>query len=283
MSRRVLVTGAAGRLGSAVSARLHEEGSDFLATDRVDPGDVPYPFRRADLLDHSAALDLLTDIEVVIHIGNHPGIGATPPQVVFNQNTTMNTNVFQGAAEQGVKRIIFASTLQLIGTHPDTRTVVNVPPMASFPLDGEAVPRPTNLYALSKVIAEDMLRYYAERCGVTCVALRLPMLHNHGDWVGVDTGSETDVDINEGFTGLSYRDAASLFAAVVRSDLSGYRSFMAGTAHRHNHLDLPSLIKTFYPRLPTGTEDLIDNTAVGLATGWELSDNYRPRSKDTST
>ncbi len=281
MSQRVLVTGAAGRLGSAVSAQLHEEGIDFLATDIVDPGEVPYRFRQADLLDHTAALDLLEGMDAVIHIGNHPGLGPVPPQVVFSQNTAMNANVFQGSAERGVGRIIFASTLQLIGSHPDTRTVVSTPPLPSFPLDGDTKAQPANLYALGKTIAEHMLTYYAQRCGMTCVALRLPLLHNHNAWVGVDTGSETEVAIHEGFTGLSYRDAASLFVSVLRSDIVGYRCFMAGTAHRHNDLDLPSLIEMFYPDLPSDLEDLIDNTVVGLETGWEPCDDYnRPRNEN---
>ena len=284
MNPRILVTGAAGRLGSAVSARLYEEGYDFLATDIVQPGDVPYRFRQADLLNHTTALELLTGIDVVMHMGNHPGIGSTPPQVVFNQNTAMNTNVFQGAAELGVGRIIFASTLQLIGSHLDDRTVVNHPPPPSFPLDGDSEAYPTNLYALSKSVAEQMLKYYAHRCGIDCVVLRLPLLHNDDEWAGVSTGFEKAVDILEGFTGLTYRDAAAVFLAVLRSDLPGYRSFMAGTAHRHNDLDLDGIIDTFYPHLPAGTSDLIDSTALTRETGWEISDGYRrPTSQDNAT
>ncbi|MFW2381406.1 MAG: NAD-dependent epimerase/dehydratase family protein [Acidimicrobiales bacterium] len=283
MSQRVLVTGAAGRLGRAVTARLADEGYHFLATDIVDPGEVTFPFQQADLMDHTTASRLLRGIDVVMHFGNHPGIGATPPQVVFNENTTMNTNVFQGAAEQGVDRIIFASTLQLIGSHIDGLTVVKPPPDPTFPLRGDTVARPANLYALSKVVAEQQLQYYADRCGLECIALRFPMLHNHGPWVGVSSGDENDVDITEGFTGLSYRDAANLVLAVLRSDLPGYRCYMAGTAHRHNDLAIDALVRTFYPHLQPDIADLIDNTTITRETGWKISDDYQnPSSQDTS-
>jgi nucleoside-diphosphate-sugar epimerase len=272
---RILVTGAAGRLGTAVAARFQREGFDLLATDVVDAGDVPYRFQRADLLDHEAASALLDGIEVVLHIGNHPGIGPWPPQRVFNENIAMNENIFQGAAERGVSRIVFASTLQLVGSHVDARTVVDAPPRPAFPLSGDTPPAPGNVYALSKTVSETMLRYYAERCGVDCTALRFPMLHYDPTSVMVGSGEERPDDITEGFTGLTYDDAASLFLAVVNSDLPGFRIFMAGTAHRHRDLELPDLIRIHYPELDPRTPDLIDLTAVSHATGWRLGSDYR--------
>lgn len=284
MSPRVLVTGASGRLGRAVTKRLHDSGHELVGTDIVEADDASYPFIAADLLDHSSASQVLEGIDIVMHLGNHPGLGRNPPQQVFSQNTTMNANVFQAAAERGVGRIIFASTLQLIGSHVDSRTVVNPSPPPTFPLSGETPARPANLYALSKAVAEQMLQYYADRCGMDCVALRLPMLHDLDQKVGVNSGEETRTDIMEGFTGLTYRDAAALFLAVLRSDLPGYRSFMAGTAHRHNHLDLDALIRRFYPGVPSGTSDLIDQSALIGATGWDIADYYHhPVSQDHIT
>lgn len=274
MSPRVLVTGAAGRLGRAVSGLLFEEGYDFVGTDIIDPGEVPYAVRPADLLDQSAVSRLLEGVDVVMHLGNHAGLGPMPPQVVFGQNTTMNTNVFQAAAEQGVGRIVFASTLQLVGSHVDSRTVVDPPPSPSFPLSGDTPAQPANLYALSKAVAEQMLHYYTDRCGIRCVALRLPLLHHPNRWPSADTGSESTIDILEGFTGLTYRDAARAFLAVLRADVAGYRSYMVGTAHRHNDFDVDDLIRTFYPSVPPGTPDLIDCSALTRETGWVAVDDY---------
>ena len=279
-STRVLVTGAAGRLGSAVASLFHAEGFELLATDVVDAGDVPYRFRHADLRDHAAASALLDDIDVVLHLGNHPGIGPVPPQVVFNENIAMNENIFQGAAERGVPRIVFASTLQLVGSHVDERTVTAAPPRPEFPLSGDTPPAPANVYALSKTVSEVMLRYYAERCGMQCTALRFPMLHHDPDSVRVGSGQERPDDITEGFTGLTYADAAALFLAVVNSDLSGFRIFMVGTAHRHRDFELPDLIRNHYPELDPGTPDLIDLTAVTRSTGWQLDSDYRTPTHD---
>lgn len=272
---RVLVTGAAGRLGSAVASRFHAAAYDLLATDVVDPGAVPYPFAQADLCDPAAASALLADIDVLLHIGNHPGIGSHPPQLVFNENVSINENMFQGAAERGVGTIVFASTLQLLGSHPDERTVVDPPHRPTFPITGDTPPAPSNVYALSKAVSETMLRYYTDRCGIACTALRFPLLHRHEDRYMVETGRERPVDVFEGFTGLTYDDAARLFLAVVRAELSGYHVFTVGTAHRHRDLTLPDLIRTFYPDLDPTLSDLIDTTDVTEATGWQPGPMYR--------
>ena len=271
-NQRVLITGAAGRLGSVVAALFHDRGADVLATDVQPPGEVPYRFRQADLLDHAVALDLLDGIEVVLHIGNLPGIGPLPPQTVFNHNVTINQNVFQGAAEQGVGCIVFASTLQLIGSHVDDRTVVTPPTTPIYPMTGDTIPDPSNVYALSKTVSETMLRYYAERCGIASTALRFPLLHNGEDWRLVTTGDETFTDVFEGFTALTYRDAAALFAAVVDADLAGYHCFMAGRTERHRDLSFAELLDRHYPDVDSATDDLIDVSAVTAATGWQPSE-----------
>lgn len=269
----VLVTGAAGRLGRAVAARLHAADVDLRTTDIVPGGDVPYRFETADLLDHARVLELLQGVQTVVHLGNHPGIGDQPPQVVFNQNVTMNENVFQGAAECGVGKIVFASTLQLIGSHPDSRTVVDPPPPPEFPIDGSTEPTPSNVYALSKTVSEVMLRYYAERCGLACVALRFPLLHHHEARARVAHGAENDIDQFEGFSGLSYADAAELIRTVVVSDLPGYRVYMPAECNRHRDLTTPELIRARYPDVPAGTTELIDITRVVEETGWRPTPN----------
>ncbi len=265
---RVLVTGASGRLGRTVAARLHRAGFDLLATDIVDADEVPYRFVRADLLDHQRALDVLEGIDVVVHLGNHPGIGHTPPQLVFNQNVSMNENVFQGAAEQGVDKIVFSSTLQMVGSHIDRRTVQTEPKTPRYPLDETMTPQPSNVYALSKTVSEMMLRYYAERCGIDGIALRFPLLHFRQDRVRVSTGDERPNDLLEGFTGLSYDDASELILAVIRTDLPGYRVYAPAVAHRHRDFAPGELVRTHYPDLPATTDDLIDISTIVEETDW---------------
>ncbi len=270
-SPSVLITGAAGRLGSTVSSLLHREGFDLLATDVVDATDVPYRFEHADLLDHERGLVLLEGIDVLLHIGNHPGVGASPPQLVFNENISMNENMFQGAAERGVTKIVFASTLQLVGSHVDRRTVVNEPRTPAYPLDETMAPDPSNVYALSKTVSEVMLRYYAERCGIDCVALRLPLLHHSQDRVRVSSGEERPNDVLEGFL----EPCGELFILLngcefgneleVHTECLGlFRTcFNGGSGHHHNELEQQSFeeVVSLLASAVDLHEDLVDKPA----------------------
>ena len=270
---RVLVTGASGRLGRIVADRFHAAGHDVLGTDIVEATDPPFAFEQADLRDHEHARRLLEGVDTLLHIGNLPGIGPTPPQVVFNHNITINQNMFQGAAEQGVTRIVFASTLQLIGSWVDDRTVRTPPSPPSYPLNGSTPADPSNVYALSKTLSEQMLRYYADRCRVDAVALRFPLLHPAGDTrTSIGAGEETPTAIFEGFTSLTYEDAARLFEAVIDADLRGYHVFMPGNARRHRDKSITQLIDDHYPDLDPTTPDLIDNDPITTATGWRPSE-----------
>ena len=73
----------------------------------------------------------------------------------------------------------------------------------------------------------------------------------------------------EGFTSLTYREAADLCLATAERQLDGYHVFMPGSSRRHADLKLPELIAAYYPGLDPSIPDLIDNTPIADATGWQ--------------
>ncbi len=228
----ILITGAAGRIGKVTADLLHEESYPILATDLRRGKDTPYPFKTTDLTEMEQVKALMEKIDAVVHLANHPGMGDRPPHVTFNENVTMNLNVFQAAAELGARRIIFASTLQVIGSHADTRTVKNLPPPPNYPLDGDTEPTPANTYSLSKTVSEVMLRHYADRCGLDAVAIRYPLIHQHEVEVFVPIADFNRDLLLEGFSFLSINDAASLILAILKSELPGYRVYVPAISDR---------------------------------------------------
>lgn len=272
-SSKVLVTGAAGRLGRQVVGLLAPDYPNLLATDVVAPDDLPYTVRVCDLRDHAAVSELMQGIDTVVHLGNHPRL--IHPQVTFNENVTINLNVFQAAAEQGAKRIVFASTVQLIGSHVDERTVLHPPAPPAFPISEKTAPAPANTYALSKTVSEMMLRYYADRCGLSCVAIRFPLItgerfRQHPRFNQIDA----DV-LFEGFGVLSNSDSAELCAAVLVTDLPGFRVYSPGVSGRCSETPLPELIEKYYPGLSPDLPSLIDNATITRETGWAPRDHLR--------
>src|SRR3970040_650452 len=97
---KILVTGAAGRLGSVVTKSLLEGGHDVRATDHRHRRDFPVRLELANLRDELRAYALVEGCDVVVHLGNHPNLFSGPsPQRLFSDNVTMNANVFRAAVD----------------------------------------------------------------------------------------------------------------------------------------------------------------------------------------
>src|SRR5690349_123903 len=217
---RILVTGAAGKLGSVVVAALARAGHEVRATDTRFRADLPVPLRPANLLDEHALYPLLEGCDALVHCGNHPNRFAGPsPQRLLAENTAMNANAIWAAVDSGVKHVVFASTIQVM----IPSEAIGDPPywLPYLPLDGAAPPTPgMNPYALSKQFAEALLKVVADtKPGLATTSLRYPMLI--GDWFRgriATNGGRVPRDylhLGEATAHLSIADAARLVVHVL--------------------------------------------------------------------
>lgn len=279
---RVLVTGAAGRIGCAVVQRLRAAGGlEVLATDRVSSERVDFPLSIADLLDRDAGYPLLDGADAVVHLANHPSFKPPDAQMIFNENVCMNEHVFQAAADQGVKRIVFASSIQTIAGQPAVGRLDADDHPAYLPLDGDVPARARNPYALSKQVSEVMLEYITRRFDVTAVAIRFPYVCPEDSWrmnesqlAHVQGDGRYQIDL--AFTFLLLSDAATLVEAILRAELSGYRVYQPAAAR--NRLELPpaTVIERYMPdwrlRVPADRmTSLVDLSRITRETGWTPS------------
>ena len=150
--QRICVTGASGKAGRSVVRDLLEHGYDVVATDVASSKvDVEHGAVRADLTDYGQAIQVLKDVDAVVHLANIPAPGIYTPAVTFNTNMAMNFNVFHAAASCGLSRVVWASSETTLGL-PFTAT--NGLPPRYAPVDEDHYPVPTSTYALSKVASE---------------------------------------------------------------------------------------------------------------------------------
>ena len=171
--RRVLVTGAAGRLGRMTLDLLARLGVPATALDLHDPGGLA-----ADRVvtgnagDSAAVRDALDGVDAVIHLAAIPAPVLGTPEEVFCGNTRATFVVLEEAGQAGVRRAAIASSFSVLGL-----------PLAARPLHPAYVPVDEALplqiedpYGLSKQADEATGAMMARRHGMTVVALRFPLL-----------------------------------------------------------------------------------------------------------
>ena len=209
MAQSVLLTGAAGRVGDAILGGLaHEHEWRFL--DR-DPPTEEYPgeFVVADVTDETAVRDAMDGIDVVIHLAGDPRPEA-PWDSVLTNNIDGTQTIYEAAVDAGVEKVAFASSNHAVGAfETDERTPELYRAHDEFRLDGTELPRPGNLYGVSKAAGETLGRYYHDEYGISVVNVRIGNL----------TKGHPPIDYERGQAmWLSYRDCAHLFDRCIEAD-----------------------------------------------------------------
>jgi len=163
-TRRVLVTGAAGRIGSYFAAHTH--GAYRLRLMVQDPaqaaalegyGEVVV----AGLDDLERLKSLCQGIDTVVHLAGDPSPDATWHNLL-QTNIIGTYHTFVAAKAAGCRRVVYASSIHAVSGYP-----VDVQVKAGDPVN------PGDLYGVSKCFGEALGRYMAEQEGLSLIALRI--------------------------------------------------------------------------------------------------------------
>lgn len=169
---KVAVVGAGGFVGQTVTRRLRQNGHDVVPIVRTPRG---LPDERK--IDDLASADwpaLLNGVEAVVHLAARVHVmndTAADPLAEFRRvNCAGALKTAEGAAEAGVRRFLFISTIKVNGE--ETR------PGQAFAADD--VPQPVDPYGISKMEAEQALLELGERTGMEVTVIRPPLIHGPG-------------------------------------------------------------------------------------------------------
>ncbi len=274
----ILVTGATGNLGAAVSRTLLERGHRIRATDLRYAKGFPARVELGDLRDELFVYRVVDGADVVVHLGNYPNQFAGPsPQALLSDNVRMNANVFLAAQDCGVRTIVFASSVQVMLRRED-HSSDKVPAIPYLPLDGDLPPNPgRNTYALSKEFAERMLRLMVDSDqALSATAIRFPMLVT--EWLlrrfqATRRTPPAFVDFAGCLAHLFLSDAGALIADVVERRLPGYHQYFPAQTFELRGYPLADIVREWYPeaelRRPLAElESLIDISAITRDVGW---------------
>jgi nucleoside-diphosphate-sugar epimerase len=174
---RVLITGGAGHIGKAVVARLVQNGwnvrvvgidSEFL----LDGAE----YARCDILNYDDLLKQMRGCDAVIHLAAVRTPLLAPGHELFRVNVAGTYNVFEAAAQVGIRRVVQASSINALGCFYGT-VDMNV---RYLPVDEEHPTFTTDPYSFSKQLVEEIGAYYWRREGISSAALRFPGVYGGG-------------------------------------------------------------------------------------------------------
>ncbi len=167
MLKKVVVTGAAGFIGSNLVDSLLNQGIEVLGIDNLSTGRIKFlsealnhpkfTFLKEDLYFGEDLSNVFVGIDAVFHLAANADVrfGADHPARDLEQNTIVTHKVLEAVRKAGVKKFIFSSTGSVYGE----AEVVPTPEDAPFPIQ-------TSLYGASKLACEGLIAAYAESFGI---------------------------------------------------------------------------------------------------------------------
>ena len=197
---RVLLTGAAGIVGTLVRPLLVDRGHTLVSADlkRIDALENEVAVQ-ADVCDPARVDELVADADAVIHLASAVGAGYTYAEVA-GPNVESQWNVLLACARHS-RRLVYASSHHAVGFYPRD----------GGPYGIDVPYRPDSPYGLSKAFGELMAQYFFDRYGVESLGIRIGSL------------AERAMDERRVHTWCSPRDLVDLFEiGLTREDL-GHR------------------------------------------------------------
>ncbi len=163
MMKTVLLTGAAGIVGTALRPFLAKRYGRLLLTDIKEITGLAANelFERGDITDIGFVKDLARRAEGIVHLAGNVG-----PEYTFGEvlgpNIVGAYNVFEAARQAGVRQVVYASSHHAVGFLPRGAVI-----------DESTPPRPDSWYGVSKVFGEAVGSYYADKYGLNVLAIRI--------------------------------------------------------------------------------------------------------------
>jgi len=233
---RILITGIAGTIGTILASNLegdHEvHGLDVRISDRPNTAAI-------DLQDAAALAPAFRGMDVVIHLAadrrHEVEIGWDD---LMGPNVVATANVFDAAHAAGVRRVIFASSMHVMGGYEADEPYRSIVSGRYGGLDPDDVPlvggdmpvKPDSRYAASKAFGEALGRYCADVENMEVVSARIGAI-TENDRPGVDQRSWV--------AWFSRRDVAGFFRACVEQPGLQHEVLYGASANRWKIYDTP--------------------------------------------
>ncbi|MGW3954849.1 NAD-dependent epimerase/dehydratase family protein [Streptomyces sp. NPDC004752] len=270
--QRVLVTGAAGLIGRAVTGLLHARGVKATALEIDDPKDLSVDrVVTGDAGDPQTVRAALDGVDAVIHLAARPSPLHGTAVEVFGGNTRATFVVLEEAGQAGINRVMIASSYSILGIawaaarlHPEY-----------YPIDERLPLQITDPYALAKQADEATGQMMSRRHGMDIVAIRYPFVSNEARLADrlaatlADPGSAAA----DSWSYLDVDDAAEAAWRAITVPLSGFHTVFTAAPDILAPYPTQELIAAYHPDTPLrrpipGRQTPIDTSAATRLLGF---------------
>lgn len=164
--RTILLTGAAGRIGSAFHEDTGERYRLRLADKNIAPlqqeARAGHEIVELDVADLAACQRACTGVDTVVHLAADPSTKADFYESLLDANIKGTYNIFRAAKDQGCRRVVYASSVQALEGYTLDRQLTPETPV-----------RPKNMYGVTKCFGEAVASYFAYQEQLSAIVVRI--------------------------------------------------------------------------------------------------------------
>jgi len=257
---RVLITGAAGLVGTAVVREFLEQGYEVCALD-IKP--VAAEFRErvetvyADIADKNALLKASEGCGAIVHLAALGSMYMTEDRV-FHTNVIGTQRVLATAEVMGIERVAIASSNCALGMlYSDGKRVPQY-----LPVDELHPTLADDYYGLSKIVDEQTAAGFARRGKMTIVSLRLCNVLNfkrgpqYQEWQRRRLVEQIDLRYNDLWAYIFQEDAARAFRLAIEAPLQGHHVIHVSAKDSYTVHDVRELVRKNLPELADSCDKL---------------------------
>lgn len=222
---RVLITGSSGQLGSEIARQLCTE-HEVLGVDLM-PG--PWTAQVGGILDRELMSGLVRDVDAVIHTASlhAPHVPQLPKQAFVDTNMSGTLQLLEAAAQARIRRFVYTSTTSVYG-------YAMVPTDRAVWVTEELEPRPRDIYDITKLAAEQLVRQFSVENGLATDCLRVSRFFNEEPALAT---------IHRLYGGADVRDIAAAHVLALTNEDRQYGLYNVSARSPFTQQDLADLLR----------------------------------------
>ena len=246
------MTGSAGHLGEALSRVLLERGHDVTG---IDLKASPYTTVVGSVADRDVVRECVAGADAVLHAAtlHKPHVGSHSKQEFVDANVTGTLTLLEEAVAAGVRGFVFTSSTSAFG-----RALTPAPGQPAAWITEDVMPRPRNVYGVTKTAAEDLCELVHAEHGLPVIVLRTSRFFPEGDDNDEVRGGYPDANVKANeflYRRVDVADAVEAhLLAIDRAAQTGFGKYIISATTPFTPADLaelrddaPAVVERLFP------------------------------------